>query len=203
MSRVFASSTSSSCCIGLRVTTAGRPRHGQARAGSGSSVAGKPARRRPPAGPGAAAASCCAGAVAAHAHVVHDPVHVCLPVTQLLLPAPAAPDLVVGPLATGERRPFGVPDSRYAAWRHALPQPVVDRVADLRGERLRGELRCPAGTPCGPGSSARKSRLRAGWSPAGFVETPAPPVGAGVRGPVEHVGVLPFRTEVVDPKLLS
>ena len=113
--------------------------HDQARARQGLERSGEVpapgARRQVPAQPG----ELLAGAVAAHAHVVHDAVHVRLPVPQLLLSAPAAPDLVVGALATGERRTVRGVGLQVRRLGHALPQPAVTVVADQRGERLRGE----------------------------------------------------------------
>src|SRR5271170_1689966 len=200
MSKIFASLTNSSCCIGTCVATTAWPpdwvqsclrRQRFHRGWEACAVCGP---------------RCClpqllqllARAVAPHADIMNDALGLFLPVPELVLLAAAEVNLIVGELAAGEWLAVGRRRLQISGLAYAVPEPVVGIGRDLLAEHFRMEVSIeeelkivqvilPVVTVLQQVLHQRYARGRV-----------FPPVVPGVAGPIQNVGVMPLCTEVVD-----
>src|ERR1700747_1376352 len=141
MSKIFASLTNSSCCIGICVaTTAWPPDWVESRLRRQRFHRGWEARA-------VGGTRCClpqllqllARAVAPHADIMNDALGLCLPVPELVLLAAAEVNLIVGELAAGEWLAVGRRRLEISGMAYAIPEPIVGIGRDLLAERFRME----------------------------------------------------------------
>src|SRR5262249_20019688 len=137
-------------------------------------------------------------AVAPHADVMNNAFGLFLPVPELVLPATAQVDLIVGELAAGERLAVGGGGFEVGGLVYAAPQPVTGVGRGL-----------PAA--CAPVELGIEQELQIVQVVLAVIAVAQQvlhqrytgccvltPIVPGVAGPVENIGVLPFRAEVVD-----